>query len=126
MSTTRQQKFSKLIQKEMGEILRLTGIELYGRGFLVSVTDVTSSPDLSYIKVYLSIFPPENRKIFFDQLSEHTKEIRRQLGENQYGQRITHEPIYGPDGKMYFPFSMDTYNRLIQNKIPLDKYVIIN
>lgn len=52
--------------------------------------------------------------------------IRRQLGENQYGQRITHEPIYGPDGKMYFPFSMDTYNRLIQNKIPLDKYVIIN
>lgn len=91
MSTTRQQKFSKLIQKEMGEILRLTGIELYGRGFLVSVTDVTSSPDLSYIKVYLSIFPPENRKIFFDQLSEHTKEIRRQLGD-KIGKQVRHIP----------------------------------
>lgn len=91
MSTTRQQKFSKLIQKEMGEILRLTGIELYGRGFLVSVTDVTSSPDLSYIKVYLSIFPPENRKTFFEKLSEHTKEIRRQLGD-RIGKQVRHIP----------------------------------
>lgn len=91
MSTTRQQKFSKLIQKEMGEILRLNGIQLYGRGFLVSVTDVTSSPDLSYIKVYLSIFPIENRKIFFSQISEHSKEIRRQLGD-RIRKQVRHIP----------------------------------
>jgi ribosome-binding factor A len=75
----------------MGEILRLKGIELHGRGFLVSVTDVTSSPDLSYIKVYLSIFPPENRKAFFEQLTEHSKEIRRLLGDH-IGKQVRHIP----------------------------------
>ena len=75
----------------MGEILRLNGIQLYGRGFLVSVTDVTSSPDLSYIKVYLSIFPIENRKTFFSQISEHSKEIRRQLGD-RIRKQVRHIP----------------------------------
>jgi RHS repeat-associated protein len=49
--------------------------------------------------------------------------IRRELGVREYGQRLTHEPLNGPDGKQYFPFSMDSYYRLIDNKLPVNKYV---
>ncbi|MBN8687575.1 MAG: hypothetical protein J0M10_11160 [Chitinophagales bacterium] len=50
--------------------------------------------------------------------------IRRELGVNDYGQNILHDPLNGPDGRKYFPFSMESYNRLISNQLPLDKYII--
>jgi hypothetical protein len=50
--------------------------------------------------------------------------IRRELGVNEYGQNIRHEPLNGPDGKQYFPFSLESYNRLMNNLLPLDKYIL--
>ena len=55
METTRQNKISRLLQKELSEIFRQETSKTHG--VLVSVSVVRVSPDLSVAKAYLSIFP---------------------------------------------------------------------
>ena len=55
MDTTRQQKISRLIQKELSDIFQKQTASLHG--VLVSVSDVRISTDLSVCRGYLSIVP---------------------------------------------------------------------
>jgi len=57
METTRQNKISRLLQKELSEIFLLQTKAM--PGILVSVSAVRISPDMSIARVYLSIFPSE-------------------------------------------------------------------
>ena len=57
METTRQNKISRLIQKELSEIFLLQTKSM--NGVLVSVSAVRISPDMSIARVYLSVFPSE-------------------------------------------------------------------
>ena len=57
METTRQNKISRLLQKELSEIFLLQTKAM--PGVLVSVSAVRISPDMSIARVYLSIFPSE-------------------------------------------------------------------
>ena len=79
MDTTRQNKISRLIQKDMADILQKEGKNLF-HGVLISVTNVRVSPDLSIARVYLSIFPSEKSKEILTEVKAiHTK-IRGLLG----------------------------------------------
>ncbi|GAB1404845.1 MAG: 30S ribosome-binding factor RbfA [Lentimicrobiaceae bacterium] len=78
MESKRQQKIARLLQKELGEIMRLYAIE-HLPGFLITVTRVNVSPDLSIAKVYMSLFGAANRKDVFDRIQHSNKEIRHQL-----------------------------------------------
>ena len=71
METTRQQKIAKQIQKDVAEIFQKEGAPIV-RGSLVTVTAVRISPDFSYAKIYVSIFP-------FEQSGEMMKRLRNQL-----------------------------------------------
>ena len=55
-ASTRQLKVAKELQKDLAEIIRSKGMAMFG-GAMVSVTEVRISPDLSVVKVYVSIFP---------------------------------------------------------------------
>ena len=57
METTRQNKIARLIQKELSEIFQAQTRSM--RGVLVSVSVVRISPDMSYARAYLSVFPSE-------------------------------------------------------------------
>jgi len=57
MDTTRQQKISRLLQKELGDIFMLQTKATHG--VLISVSKVRISPDMGIATVYLSIFPSE-------------------------------------------------------------------
>lgn len=80
MSTIRQNKVARLLQKELSGILQLNTNEWFP-GTMVSVTIIRISPDLSFAKVYLSIFgnldPKEGVKI----ANQHTREVRGALGK---------------------------------------------
>lgn len=77
--STRQQKVGKQIQKDLSDIFLKECAELV-RGVMVSVTDVKMSPDLSYAKVYVSIFPfAENGRIM-EALESNNWRIRKALG----------------------------------------------
>ena len=53
METTRQNKISRLLQKELSEIFLLQTKAMHGT--LVSVSAVRISPDMSIARVYLSV-----------------------------------------------------------------------
>ncbi|HLN52761.1 MAG TPA: 30S ribosome-binding factor RbfA [Lentimicrobium sp.] len=85
MESKRQQKISRLIQKDLGEILRIFGGQFHG-GYMITVTKVNVSPDLSIAKVYLSLFGPADKEMVFRTVKQHTKDIRHQLGVRVKGQ----------------------------------------
>jgi ribosome-binding factor A len=79
MESTRQKKVSRLVQKELADIFLKRGNE-FGHGRLVSITRVRISPDLSFAKVYISIFPATNQEEVLKSLQEHSSKIRFDLG----------------------------------------------
>ena len=54
--STRQQKIGKQLQRDLAEIIRGKGMAAFG-GAMVTVSEVRVSPDLSFAKVFVSIFP---------------------------------------------------------------------
>lgn len=75
----RQQQFSKLIQKEISQILQrdFSGNFL---GKLVTVTGVEMSPDLGLARTYISIFPVNAAQESLDFLNSVKPRIRGALG----------------------------------------------
>jgi ribosome-binding factor A len=80
MESTRQKKVSRLIQKELADIFIRRGSEI-SHGSLVSITKVRISPDLSFARVYISIFPAKNQMEVFKAVQDHTSRIRFDLGQ---------------------------------------------
>jgi ribosome-binding factor A len=79
MESTRQKKVSRLIQKEVADIFLKKGNEI-AHGKLISITRVRVSPDLSFAKVYISIFPADNQDVILHSIQDHTSKIRFDLG----------------------------------------------
>ena len=80
MESTRQKKVSRLIQKELADIFLKRGNE-FAHGKLVSITRVRVSPDLSFVKVYISIFPATNQDDVLKAIQEYSSKIRFELGQ---------------------------------------------
>ncbi|EOZ96542.1 Ribosome-binding factor A [Indibacter alkaliphilus LW1] len=85
MESKRQQKYSKLIQKELGEIFQKEGKHLIGSAF-ITVARVMVSQDLSLARVYLS-FLMDKDKAVFDTLNKKKSELRKHLG-NRIGKSV--------------------------------------
>ena len=75
MYSKRQNKVSRLLQKELAVIFQK---EYSGRA-LITVTVVRISPDLSYAKVYLSIMGGTGKEEVLDNIKTRKKEIRTKL-----------------------------------------------
>lgn len=81
MESKRQQKISRLIQKEMAEIFQREGFNLF-LGSMISVTTVKITPDLSYAKVYVSIFAPKHDiQDVFALIKDNNKKLRGLLSQ---------------------------------------------
>lgn len=100
METTRQNKISRLIQKELSEIFLLQTKRM--PGILVSVSVVRISPDLSYAKVYLSIFPSERGEEIVKNINNNMKAIRFELGK-----RLRFQLRIIPELKFFVDDSLD-------------------
>lgn len=95
--TIRQQKYAKLIQKELSDILQRDK-----RGFLdnafISIAEVRMSPDLGIAKVYVSMMLAKNKPDIIKKLGQHKSEIRKALGEKIRNQaRIVPDLIFFQD-----------------------------
>lgn len=80
MDSIRQNKISRLVQRELSDIFRDECKEV-ALGAMLSVTIVRVSSDLSYAKVYLSIFPTERKDAVMQSLEEKNKTVRYALGK---------------------------------------------
>ena len=81
METTRQKKVSKLIQKDVANILREKLKKQGSSGVLVSVTKVSVSADFSVAKVFLSIFPFDMSKQVLIEVSKASGKIRHEISQ---------------------------------------------
>ena len=94
MSSIRQNRVARLLQKELSLIIQGKTNELFP-GTMVSVTVIRVSPDLSFAKVYRSIFgsiePKEGIKIANENASVIRGELGRKVGKQL---RITPEVAF--------------------------------
>ncbi|HMQ00329.1 MAG TPA: 30S ribosome-binding factor RbfA [Cyclobacteriaceae bacterium] len=88
--TKRQQKFARLIQKELGEIFQKDKRNILGNAF-VSVVDVQVSTDLSFAKIYLGMMLIQDKQKVLDVINTRKSEIRKALG-NRIAKQVRHIP----------------------------------
>ena len=92
--TTRQQKFSRLIHKELSEIFQRDKRNILDHT-LITIADVKVSPDLGVAKIYISMTLAKDKEKVLDKLNANKREIRRALGEKIGKQvRIVPEIIF--------------------------------
>ncbi len=100
METTRQNKIARLLQKELSDIFLLQTKAT--KGVLVSVSVVRISPDLSYARAYLSIFPSDKAQEILQNINLHAKTIRFELGT-----RVRHQLRIIPELRFFLDDSLD-------------------
>lgn len=100
METTRQNKISRLIQKELSEIFQMQTRQM--TGVIVSVSNCRVSPDLSICRVYLSVFPSEKAAEIVENINTNQKQVRFDLG-----QRVRHQLRIIPELKFFVDDSLD-------------------
>ena len=105
METTRQNKISRLIQKDLSEIFLLQTKSM--NGVLVSVSAVRISPDMSIARVYLSVFPSERSQEIVKNINDNMKSIRYELGT-----RVRHQLRIIPELKFFVDDSLDYAERI--------------
>lgn len=106
MESQRQQKYAKLIQKELGDIFQKEAKHLIGKA-MITITRVMVSPDLGFAKAYLSFLLAEP-KAMFELIDDHKKEIRHALAK-RIGKsvRVIPELAFFPDDSASYAQHMD-------------------
>lgn len=80
MDSTRQLKFARLIQKELGEMLQRDTKSLL-EGAFITLTKVKVTPDLGVARIYVSFLMVKDKNASLQNLVDQTKVIRKMLGE---------------------------------------------
>jgi ribosome-binding factor A len=95
--STRQQKYAKLIQKELSLIFQRDQRGILDNAF-VTIADVRMNPDLSVAKVYISMLLAKEKEKVLVKINRHKSEIRKALGDRIGKQvRIIPELIFFKD-----------------------------
>lgn len=105
MQETRQNRISRLLQKELSLIFQSQTRQMHG--VMVSVTRVKVSPDLSICTAYLSIFPSERGKELLANIQQNTSTIRYDLG-----QRVRNQLRIIPELRFFIDDSLDYLERI--------------
>ena len=106
MDTTRLNKISRLIQKELGDIFQKSAQPMHGT--LISVTVVRVSADLGVARVYLSIFPSDKANELLENIKNNVKAIRYELGQRIHTQvRIIPELTFFIDDSLDYIENID-------------------
>lgn len=99
--STRQNKISRLVQREMADLLLKLNKERFS-GKLISVTVVRVTKDLGIARVYLSIFPSDFAKDILEEIRLMSKHIRGDLGR-----KVGRSLRVIPDLEFYIDDSLD-------------------
>jgi ribosome-binding factor A len=101
MESKRQNKISRLIQKELAEIFLLESRHLF-EGAMITVTKVNVTGDLSVARIYVSLFAVRDKNDLLAKIRLLTKELRKQLGL-----RIRNQMRFMPELEFFMDDSLD-------------------
>ena len=119
MSTLRQNKVASLIQMELADIFQKEMKNLFGSG-LITVTHVFMSPDLSFAKIYLSIFGSPDKQKTLEAIRKQAREIRGLLGKRIGREfRIVPEIAFFPDDSADYVEKIDQlFQKIAESSVP--------
>lgn len=105
MQETRQNRISRLLQKELSLIFQGQTRQIHG--VMISVTRVKISPDLSICTAYLSIFPSEKGEEILQNIQKNTSQVRYELG-----QRVRNQLRIIPELRFFIDDSLDYLEKI--------------
>ena len=105
MQETRQNRISRLLQKELSLIFQSQTHMMHG--VMVSVTKVKISPDLSICTAYLSVFPSEKGEEILKNITANEKTIRYDLGK-----KVRNQLRIIPELRFFLDDSLDYLERI--------------
>lgn len=105
MDNSRLDKVNRLLEKELAEILRLETQKTHG--LLVSVSAVRTAPDLSFAKVFVSVFPSDRGLEIVKNLNDGVSGIRGALGN-----KVRHQLRVIPELRFDIDDSIDYLERI--------------
>ena len=114
MEGKRLEKVNKLLLKELGDIFQK---ELKPKvpSLMITVTRVNVTSDLSYARVYLSVFGVDEKKKVVEEVGQNAKAIR-----GLFGNRIRHQMRVVPELRFIEDDSLD-YIENIDNLLHPEK-----
>jgi ribosome-binding factor A len=113
MSSNRQNKVGKLIQKDLSDIFLHMSRELF-KNTMVTITVVRVTADLGIARVYLSIFPSGKSEEVLNNIKLHSPTVRLELGK-----KIRHQLKTVPELEFYIDDSLDyieNIDRILKDK----------
>jgi ribosome-binding factor A len=106
MVSQRQEKFGRLLQRDLGEIFQRDTKHHFGGAF-ITVTKVRISPDLSVAYVYLSFLLAKDAQALLQDINEKNKIIRLALAN-----RIRNQVRIVPELRFHIDDSADEAARI--------------
>ena len=106
MDTQRQQKFAKLIQKDLSDIFQ-KDIPAAPQGGLATVNHVRVSPDLAVASIYISFMGNVNKDEALKNLDDKNKAIRNELAK-----RIRNQARVIPELRFYIDNTGEEADRI--------------
>jgi len=107
MESTRQQKISRLIQKDLGAIFQ-EQVRNHFSCALITVTKVIVTKDLSMAKIYLSLFATKDKNALLEMIRTRTREVRHDLGTRVRNQlRVIPDLQFFLDDSLYYIDNID-------------------
>lgn len=106
MESQRQQKFARLLQKDLAEIFQQDRRHDFNNAF-ITITNVKVSPDLGVANVYLSFMLVTNKNQLLEQIRDKAKVIRNDLGH-----RIRHQARVIPELRFFLDETAEEAERI--------------
>ena len=106
MESKRQAKFARQIQKDLSEIFLREGRSLTGLQF-ITVSKIRTSPDLGYVKAYLTFLNEKDPQKALNLVRQYNKEIRMMLGA-----RIKNTVRKIPELEFFYDDTMDFVEKM--------------
>ena len=121
MNSRRQEKFAKLVQRDLGDIFLQKTPSLF-KGNFITISSVSVSPDMGYAKVYLSFFKVGNKNDLLDLVQMHKKEIRHELAAKIKNQvrKIPELEFYIDDSLDYVEHMEEVFKKIKSDEPPTE------
>lgn len=105
MDSNRLDKVNRLLEKELAEILRQETAKTHG--LMVSVSAVRTAPDLSFARIFVSVFPSNRGNEIVENLNKQIGAIRGALGN-----QVRHQLRIIPELRFEIDDSLDYLERI--------------
>ncbi len=115
MAKNRMDLINAEIQKSLSHTLTYDMQNEEIKGYLVTITKVDTTPDLKYAKIYVSIFPDNNKEKVLNALKTSVTYLRREVAHN-VKLRITPELHFYLDDSLEYSQKIDNLiNKIHKN-----------